>query len=158
MKTKSLAIRASGRASYGHGRLLPSLWGPTITRTRGALPPTHPAQVVLLRNEPRREHISPSARSGSGRAIRHGSVITSKSLLKEKAAARMGADAVVIVRDKYYREGVVYSYWRGPRAVYERHIVGIAIRYQRARTGYEPVASPPRRSARRRPGDGRPPG
>ncbi len=43
----------------------------------------------------------------------------------------MGADALVIVRDKYYREGVVYSYWRGPRAVYERHIVGIAIRYKR---------------------------
>ena len=53
-----------------------------------------------------------------------------EGLLREKAAA-MGADALVIVRDRYYREGVVFSYWRGPRAVYDRHIVGIAIRYRR---------------------------
>jgi len=43
----------------------------------------------------------------------------------------MGADALVIVADRNFREGTVSSYWRGPRAVYERQIVGIAIRYRR---------------------------
>ena len=43
----------------------------------------------------------------------------------------MGADALVIVADRYFQEGVVYSYWRGARSVNARQIVGIAIRYGR---------------------------
>ncbi len=89
---------------------------------------TDPAQVDLLRREPRRDHIRlgevwirPSWRMDR---------FYVESELREKAA-RMGADALVIVADRYFREGVVYSYWHGPRAVYERQIVGIAIRYRR---------------------------
>ena len=53
-----------------------------------------------------------------------------EGVLREKTAA-MGGDALVIVADKFFRDGVVFSYWHGPRPVYERQIVGIAIRYQR---------------------------
>lgn len=90
--------------------------------------PTNPPAVDLLRREPRRDHIA------LGEVWIRPSYYMDRfyveGLLREKAAA-MGADALVIVRDRFFREGVVYSYWRGPRAVYERHIVGIAIRYQR---------------------------
>ncbi len=90
--------------------------------------PTHPAGVDLLRREPRREHIRlgevwirPDPRMDR---------FTVEGVLREKAA-RMGADALVIVADKFFREGVVFNYWRGPMVVYDRHIVGIAIRYGR---------------------------
>jgi len=90
--------------------------------------PTHPAGVDLLRREPRREHlrlgevwIRPDPRMDR---------FYVEGVLREKAA-RMGADALVIVADKFFRDGVVFNYWRGPRAVYDRHIVGIAIRYMR---------------------------
>lgn len=90
--------------------------------------PTHPGGVELLRREPRRDHIrlgevwiEPSPR------MRRAYV---EGVLREKAAG-MGADAVVIVVDRFFREGVVYNYWRGPTPVYKRQIVGIAIRYRR---------------------------
>jgi len=132
MKTKSLAIA-----------LLAVLLAGTVGcyQTYGAryyphmrnFPPTSPAQVVLLRSEPRRAHIALGEVWIRPRYYMDRYQV--ESMLKEKAA-RMGADAVVIVRDKYYREGVVYNYWRGSRAVYERHIVGIAIRYQRGMDRY----------------------
>jgi hypothetical protein len=127
MRTKSLPILLLATVL---------LSGAACFRTYGAhfyphmrnFPPTYPAQVVLLRGEPRRDHIA------LGEVWIRPSYYMDRyyveSLLKEKAA-RMGADAVVIVRDRFYREGVVYNYWRGPRRVYNRHIVGIAIRYQR---------------------------
>jgi hypothetical protein len=90
--------------------------------------PTNPPSVDLLRREPRREHIRlgevwirPSY--GMGRFYVEG-------ILREKAAA-MGADALVIVADRYFRDHIVYNYWRGPMRVQERHIVGIAIRFRR---------------------------
>jgi hypothetical protein len=90
--------------------------------------PTYPDQVDLLRREPRRDHIRlgevwirPSWRLDRSYV---------EGVLREKAA-RMGADALVIVADRYFRDGVVFSYWRGPRTVYARQIVGIAIRYRR---------------------------
>lgn len=90
--------------------------------------PTDPTAVNLLRRQPRRDHIQlgevwirPSYRMDR---------FYVEGVLREKAAA-MGADALVIVADRYFREGVVFNYWHGPRAVYERHIVGIAIRYRR---------------------------
>ena len=90
--------------------------------------PTDPRGVELLRRDPRREHIRLGEvwirpNYGMDRFYVEG-------MLREKAAA-MGADALVIVADRYFRDHVVYSYWRGPRAVYKRHIVGIAIRYRR---------------------------
>ncbi len=42
----------------------------------------------------------------------------------------MGADALVIVVDRFFRERIVIDYWHGPVAAYERHIVGIAIRFR----------------------------
>jgi len=90
--------------------------------------PTDPTVVNLLRRQPRRDHIQ------LGEVwIRPGYRMDRfyvEGVLREKAAA-MGADALVIVADRYFREGVVFNYWHGPRAVYERHIVGIAIRYRR---------------------------
>jgi hypothetical protein len=90
--------------------------------------PIHPAEVELLRREPRRDHI----RLGEVwiRPTYRMDRFYVEGVLREKAA-RMGADALVIVADRYFRERVVFSYWYGPRRVYDRHIVGIAIRYRR---------------------------
>jgi len=90
--------------------------------------PTDPRGVELLRREPRRDHIRLGEvwirpNYGMDRFYVEG-------VLREKAAA-LGAEALVIVADRYFRDHVVYSYWRGPMTVYERHIVGIAIRYRR---------------------------
>ncbi len=90
--------------------------------------PTNPAEVELLRRQPRREHIRLGEvwirpRRGMNRFYVEG-------ILREKAA-QMGADALAIVVDRYLREGIVIDYWRGPMAVYERQIVGIAIRFRR---------------------------
>lgn len=90
--------------------------------------PTDPAQVRLLRNEPRRDHVQLGEvrfRPGPRMSRRY-----VEGLLRERAAI-MGADALVIVVDRYYGDRVVYSYWRGPGVVYERYIVGVAIRYRR---------------------------
>ncbi len=95
--------------------------------------PTYPADVQLLRRDPRRSHIQlgevwirPTRRMGRYHV---------EGLLREKAAL-MGADALVIVVDRFFREAVVFDYWRGPGAVYGRHIVGIAIRYRRSPTRF----------------------
>jgi len=90
--------------------------------------PNHPADVDLLRREPRRDHV----RLGEVwiRPSRHMGRYDVEGILREKAAV-MGADALVIVADRYFRDGVAFSYWHGPRSVYRRQIVGIAIRYRR---------------------------
>jgi hypothetical protein len=90
--------------------------------------PTYPGNVALLRGDPRREHVRLGEvwiRPGpmAGRAYVEG-------VLREKAAA-MGADALVIVADRYFRERAFYGYWSPRRTVYDRQIVGIAIRYRR---------------------------
>lgn len=90
--------------------------------------PTNPGEVELLRREPRRDHI----RLGEVwiRPGRYADRYWVEGVLREKAAA-MGADALVIVADRYLRGPVVFSYWYGPRRVYRRQIVGIAVRYRR---------------------------
>ena len=90
--------------------------------------PTNPMSVDLLRREPRREHIQLGEvwirpDYGMDRFYVEG-------ILREKAA-RMGADALVIVEDRFFRDRYVTNYWRGRGRVYDRHIVGIAIRYRR---------------------------
>lgn len=90
--------------------------------------PTSPASIELLRREPRRDHVQLGEvwiRPEPGMTRRY-----VEGTLRENAAA-IGADALVIVADKFYREGVVFSYWHGPVPVYERQIVGVAIRYKR---------------------------
>ncbi|HPW18321.1 MAG TPA: hypothetical protein PLP83_08070 [Candidatus Aminicenantes bacterium] len=90
--------------------------------------PTNPAEVRLLRGEPKRDHI----RLGEVwiRPGRYADRYWVEGVLREKAAG-LGADALVIVADRYLRGPVVYSYWYGPRRVVRRQIVGIAIRYRR---------------------------
>ena len=90
--------------------------------------PTHPARVELLRRAPRGEHI----RLGEVwiRPTYRMDRYYVEGMLREKAA-RMGADALVIVADRYFRDRVDFSFWYGPRPVYDRHIVGIAVRYRR---------------------------
>lgn len=90
--------------------------------------PTHPDSVDLLRGEPRRDHI----RLGEVwiRPSRYADRYYVEGVLREKAAL-MGADALVIVADRHLRGPVVFSYWHGPRRVYRRQIVGIAIHYRR---------------------------
>ena len=90
--------------------------------------PTNPASVELLRREPRREHIQIGEvwikpDPGMSRAYVEG-------VLREQTAA-LGGDALVIVVDRVYREGVAYNYWRGAVPVYEVRIVGVAIRFRR---------------------------
>jgi hypothetical protein len=90
--------------------------------------PTNPAGVELLRRDQKRDHIRLGEvwirpDPGMDRGYVDG-------ILREKAAL-MGADALVIVVDRFFREGVVYNYWRGRMPVYERHIIGVAIRYKR---------------------------
>lgn len=90
--------------------------------------PTDPAEVRLLRGEPRQDHV----RLGEVwiRPSRYADRSWVEGVLREKAAA-MGADALVIVADRYLRGPVVYNYWYGPRRIVRRQIVGIAIRYRR---------------------------
>jgi hypothetical protein len=89
--------------------------------------PTDPAEVRLLRGEPGQDHV----RLGEVwiRPSRYADRYWVEGVLREKAAA-MGADALVIVADRYLRGPVVYNYWYGPRRIVRRQIVGIAIRYK----------------------------
>jgi hypothetical protein len=103
-------------------------YGYSFYRNVPRFAPTNPANVELLRHDPKGDHI----RLGEvwirpDRAMTRGYV---DGILREKAAV-MGADALVIVVDRFFREGVVYNYWRGRMAIYERHIVGVAIRYKK---------------------------
>jgi len=127
MKTKLLpifftAVLALGGIScsrpYG-ARLYPD--APRFAKTR-------PENVELLRREPRRSHVrlgevwvEPSPRWGRTHV---------EGILREKTAD-LGGNALVIVVDRYFREGAAFNYWRGPTAAYERRIVGIAIRFRR---------------------------
>jgi hypothetical protein len=103
-------------------------YGYSFYRDAPRFGPTNPASIELLRRDPKRDHIRLGEvwiRPDPG--MDRGYV---EGILREKAAL-MGADALVIVADRFFREGVVYNYWRGRMAVYERHIVGVAIRYKR---------------------------
>ncbi len=89
---------------------------------------THPDRVILLRSRPRRNHIElgevwirPKPRM---------SRYFVENKLREKAA-RMGADALIITVDEYFRDRVaVRRYRRGMMIYRERLIVGVAIRFR----------------------------
>jgi hypothetical protein len=89
---------------------------------------THPDHVRLIRHRPQRNHIElgevwirPKPRM---------SRYFVENKLREKAA-RMGADALVITVDEYFRDRVaVRRYRRGTMVYYERLIVGVAIRFR----------------------------
>ena len=92
--------------------------------------PTDPASVEILRKEPKRPHLqlgevflSPSPDA---------TVDTLETALRTEAA-KLGADAAVVVRDRTKRVGtyVTGTWWvRYHAPVYSRQIVAVAIRYQ----------------------------
>ena len=95
-----------------------------------AFPPTNPQSVVILRREPRKPHdrighvfIEPS---GSP------SVEEMEQAIRAEAA-KLGADAAVIVLDRTRRIGRVYEgpWWdRRSFPIYGRKIVAVAIRFR----------------------------
>lgn len=92
--------------------------------------PTNPASVEILRREPKRPHVqlgevfvSPSGDPTVDRI---------EAALREEAA-KLGADAAVVVFDRTRRIGTVvsgtwWSRWHTP--IYGRKIVAVAIRYR----------------------------
>jgi hypothetical protein len=127
MKGKCLSILALSALVIG----LVSCYHPYGYRFYPGAPrfaPANPANIELMRRDPKREHIRLGEvwirpDPGMPRAYVEG-------LLREQAAA-MGADALVIVVDRFFREPVAYNYWGGAGVYYERHIVGVAIRFRR---------------------------
>jgi hypothetical protein len=93
-------------------------------------PPTDPATVAILHEPPMRPHV----RLGEVVAEPSGSPpVTEIENKLRQAAAKMGANAIVIVADRTERMGVVVTgpWWgRQINRVYGRVIVGVAIRYQ----------------------------
>ena len=92
-------------------------------------PPTDPATVQILREPPARPH----ERLGEIYAEPSGKPPVSEIEDKlRQAAAKIGANAVVIVADRTQRMGtIITGPWWGGRIspVYGRVIVGVAIRY-----------------------------
>jgi hypothetical protein len=92
--------------------------------------PTNPASVEILRREPRRPHVQ------LGEVILSPSGDPDVSDLEKgirEEAAKMGADAAVLVYDKTKRVGTVYSgpWWvRSATPIFGRKIVAVAIRYK----------------------------
>lgn len=92
--------------------------------------PTDPARVEILRHEPKRSHVrvgevflSPTGGAGTDEL--------EPALRKE--AAKLGADAAVVVYDRTKRVGTFVSgnWWvRHYAPVYGRQVVAVAIRYQ----------------------------
>ncbi len=95
------------------------------------LPPTDPASVVIMRHEPRRPHVrlGEVLLEPSG----HPSVAEMEQAIRTEAA-KLGADAAVLVYDRTRRIGTVYQgpWWaRSSHAVYGRKIVAVATHYGR---------------------------
>ena len=93
-------------------------------------PPTDPAQIKILRKEPAEPHVQlgeiraePSSDSVSAQKI---------ETAMRNAAARMGANAVVIMFDRTEVTGAMVTgpwYGRSVQQIMGRVIVGVAIRY-----------------------------
>ena len=100
------------------------LGGPTF-------PPTDPAQVQILREEPKPAHV----KLGEVKAQPSSEGVSNQQIEQalQKAAAKMGANAVFIVAD---RSEVVGATVTGPvwarsfNTISGRVIVGVAIRYK----------------------------
>jgi len=89
--------------------------------------PTDPGRMQLLRHAPRRPHIQLGEvwiRPDPGMSPTY-----VENALRARAAS-LGADAVVIISDRYFNRHVVRHYWYGHRIYREREIVGVAIRYR----------------------------
>lgn len=91
--------------------------------------PTDPGSVVIMREPPAR----PNVRLGEVYAEPTGSPsVTEIEARMQQEAAKMGANAVVIVADQNHYMGTIVSgpwYARSASADYQRVITGVAIRY-----------------------------
>ncbi len=100
------------------------LGGPTY-------PPSNPANIEILRTEPARPHVQLGQVQAEPSSDSVGAAQIEASLRKE--AAKLGADAVVIVQDSTQVTGayVMGPLWdRSIQRVEGRVIVGVAIKYQ----------------------------
>jgi len=108
--------------SFVTTRIQPYIGGPTF-------PPSDPAKIEILRAEPTRPH----ERLGEVFAEPSGdpTVAQYEQALRE-GAAKMGADAVVVVYDRMQVVGtMVTGPWWAPAAspIVGRVVVGLAVRY-----------------------------
>jgi hypothetical protein len=93
-------------------------------------PPTDPLQVQILRTQPTQPHMQ----LGQVQAEPSSSSVSKQEIEQalQKAAAKMGANAVVIVADRTQIMGAVVSgplFARSVDTISGRVIVGVAIRY-----------------------------
>jgi ABC-type uncharacterized transport system auxiliary subunit len=92
--------------------------------------PTDPSQIQILRTPPTRPHV----RLGEVRAVPSSDNVGGQKIEQSlrQAAAKMGANAVVIVSDSTQVTGAVITgpwYGRTLERTTERVVVGVAIRY-----------------------------
>ena len=89
---------------------------------------THPDHVMLIKRRPKRNHIE------LGNVWIRPEPWMDRYFVEyklRKKAARLGADAVVIIEDKYFRNRAAYRHYRGGTMIYrERFIGGVAIRFR----------------------------
>ncbi len=95
-----------------------------------SFPPSDPAQVQILRTEPTR----PNVQLGQVQAEPSSSSVSNLQIEQalQKSAAKMGANAVVIVADRTQIMGATVSgpLWaRSVNTISGRVIIGVAIRY-----------------------------
>ncbi|HUL51443.1 MAG TPA: hypothetical protein VLU94_02540 [Candidatus Nitrosotalea sp.] len=104
----------------------------TTTQSLGvpAYPPTNPTNVVILLTPPTRPHI----RLGNVQAEPYSTSVSATKIQSalQDAAAKLGADAVVIVYDRTQTVGAVVTgpWWgRSVEGIQGRVIIGVAIKY-----------------------------
>lgn len=93
-------------------------------------PPSNPAQIQILRQEPTRPHVQ----LGEVRAEPASDSVSAQKIetALRKAAAKLGADAIVIVHDRTEVTGAMVTgswYGRSVQQIMGRVIVGVAIKY-----------------------------
>jgi hypothetical protein len=114
-----LAAAFSSCRPYAGARLYPGT--PHFARN-------HPDHVMLIERRPKRDHIE------LGQVWIRPEPWMDRYFVEHKLrkkAAKMGADAVIIVEDKEFRNRVFYRrYGRGTMVYRERFIGGIAIRFR----------------------------
>ena len=116
--TLVLALGISSCSPYVGSRLYPG--APHFANT-------HPDHVMLIKHKPKKRHIE------LGDVWIRPEPWMDRYFVEyklRKKAAKMGAHAVVIIEDEYYRDRTVYRYYRGGTMIYgERFIGGVAIRF-----------------------------
>ncbi len=93
-------------------------------------PPSDPAQIQILRKEPDRPHVQ----LGEVRAEPASDNVSAQKieLAMRNAAAKLGADAIVIVYDRTEVTGAMVTgpwYGRSVQQIMGRVVVGVAIKY-----------------------------